>query len=194
MPSSPFGHPHSLSDCYATWYIDKKANELAGRDGFAADEADDIRQELKLHLLRRWARFDATKGKVTTFIQNVVDAKLCDMLRSQQRQQRDYQLTEPLSEAAEHGQLDGTRGQPDVSDHEQMELRLDCEEVLARLPPDLRRIAELLKEMSLSDAARELGIPKTTLWNRLAALRRHFAAAGYGHTDDSTDLPNEESE
>lgn len=130
---------------------------------------------------------------MTTFIQNVVDAKVCDMLRSQQRQQRDYQLTEPLSEAAEHGQLEGTRGQPDVSDHDQMELRLDCEEVLDRLPPDLGRIAELLKVMSLSDAARELGIPKTTLWNRLAVLRRHFAAAGYGH-DDSTEFPIEESE
>jgi len=194
MPSSPFGHPHALSDCYATWYIDKKANELAGKYGFATDEAEDISQELTLHLLERWPCYDVAKGKVTTFIASVVDAKVCDLLRSQQRQQRNYQRTESLTEEAEFGRLDGVRGQPSVNEFEQIDLQIDCEDVMAGLPDDLREIAELLKRMSLSAAARHLGIPKTTLWNRLAVLRRHFAAAGLGHDDDSTDFEDEENE
>ena len=190
MPSSPFGHPHARSDCYATWYIRRQARRLAGKYGFAADEADDISQELSLHLLKQWPSYDETKGKPTTFIANVVDAKVRDMLRTQQSQIPEVELTDSLMDEAEYGTLDGIRGQPAVSELEQIELRLDIEAILAGMPPDLRRIAELLQQMNISDAARTLGIPRSTLRDRLVAVRKHFAAAGYG--DDDSNIPQDE--
>ena len=194
MPSSPFGHPHALSDCYATWYISKKADELAGTSGFAPDEADDISQELTLHLLERWSSFDDAKGKVTTFIANLVDAKVVDLVRSRQCLHCDYQRNEALTEDAEFGLLDGIRGQPEVSDFERIDLRIDCDKVLAGLPGDLQELAELLKQMTLTEAARHLGVPTTTLSYRLGKLRRHFATAGFGHGDNFADFEDEETE
>lgn len=188
MPSSPFEHPHALSDCYATWYIDKKANELAGKYGFAADEAEDIRQELTLHLMERWSLFDKAKGKVTTFIANLVDAKVVDLMRSRQCLHCDYQRNEALTEDAEFGLLDGVRGQPELSDFERIDLRIDCDKVLAGLPDDLQELAGLLKQLTLTEAARHLGVATTTLSYRLGKLRRHFAAAGFGHDDNYADF------
>lgn len=183
MPSSPFGHPHAFSTCYATWYIEKKSRELAGKYGFAEDEIEDIQQELSLQLLQQWSLYDASKSMPTTFIANVIDVRISEMIRDQQAQKRDSRRCVPSSkagEAAEYGLLDGVRGQPEVSDQEQAELRSDCDTVLSKLSPDLRRTAELLQEMSPAAVARELGISEGTLWKRMARLREHFERAGYG--------------
>ena len=183
MPSSPFGHPHAHSDCYATWYIEKKAKELAGKYGFAEDEVEDLQQELSLHLLRQWSQYDPSKSKPTTFIADLIDIRISEMIRDQRAQKRDAQRCVAFSEAgeaAEYGLMDGVRGQPEVSDQEQAELRTDCDTVLSKLSPDLRRTAELLQEMSPAAVARELGISEGTLWKRMARLREHFERAGYG--------------
>lgn len=180
MPLSPFGHPHARTKCYATWFIRLQAWKLAGKYGFAIHEGEDIRQELTLHLLRHWASYDEAKGKVTTFIAAVINAKVRDMLRTQRAQLREEPLDDFLEEELDEGILDGIRGQPDVSDFDRIDLRLDFEAVLARMPPDLRRISELLQEMSITDAAKTLGVPRTTLRDQLPAIREHFAAAGYG--------------
>ncbi|MBX3452481.1 MAG: sigma-70 family RNA polymerase sigma factor [Planctomycetaceae bacterium] len=183
MNDSPFGHAHKHGDCYATWFIRRNATALAGKYGFNEDEADDIAQDLSLHLLRQWPQYEPAKGKVTTFIQNVVNGKICELLRDQRRLKRDYRSEIPFSEAAkaaEYGLLDGVRGQSDVSDQQRVELRLDCDDILATLPDDLREIAERLKEQCPLAVARELGISPTTLRRRMAELRERFAAAGYG--------------
>ncbi|MGL4464601.1 MAG: sigma factor [Planctomycetia bacterium] len=161
----------------------RKANELAGKYGFAADETDDIRQELSLHLLRHWASYDETKGKVTTFIQNAVDGKVCVMIRDQRRAKRDSRRERSLSQvedAIEFGKLDGVRGQPEISDLSLVELRSDCDDIVGNLPPQLREIADLLKLNSPAEVARQLDIPKTTFWRRMTELRKHFVAAGFG--------------
>ena len=44
------------------------------------------------------------------------------------------------------------------------------------LPPDLRALCDCLQAGSLSNAARTLGIPRTTLNDRLKRLRKHFRA------------------
>jgi transcriptional regulator of acetoin/glycerol metabolism len=49
--------------------------------------------------------------------------------------------------------------------------------VLATLPDDLRDLAERLKRQSVSEVARELRVPRTTLYRNLERLRRHFADA-----------------
>lgn len=182
MPSSPFGHPHARSHCYAIWYIRRKAKELVGKYGFRSHDAEDLAQELALHLIKQWPLYDTAKGKVTTFIQNIVDVRVCELLRDQRRRKRDDRHDVPLSladEAAEHGSLDGVRGQPETSDHDLIDLIADCESVLSRLPSDLKQIAVMLKTMLPSVVAKELHIPEGTLWNRMAELRDHFMAEGY---------------
>ena len=99
----------------------------------------------------------------------------------------------PLTEEAENGLLDGVRGQPAVSEHELIDIRTDCVTILATLPEDLLEIAELLKELSPSDIARRLNISKSQVSRRMAKLRQHFAAEGYGHGGDSHETSTQEN-
>ncbi|MCA9028406.1 MAG: sigma-70 family RNA polymerase sigma factor [Planctomycetaceae bacterium] len=182
-----FSIHHETGFDYATWYIGTKAEQLAGQYGFAEDEDEDIRQELMLHLIQHWPVFDSAIAKATTFIQNVIDNRVCELIRNQERQKRDYRREESLTEEAECGLLDGTRGQPCVSDHSLIELRVDCETILDSMPNDLRLIAELLKTTSAADIARKLRMPTNTLRNRIAELRERFVATGYGEITESDD-------
>ncbi|MCA9090576.1 MAG: hypothetical protein KDA90_18300 [Planctomycetaceae bacterium] len=185
---------HETGVDYATWYIGRKAEQLAGHYGFAEDEDEDIRQELLLHLLQQWPAFDPNVAKATTFIQNVIDFKVCELIRDQERQKRDYRREEPLTDEAECGLLDGTRGQPEVSDYDLIALRADCETIIASLPRDLRQLAELLKETSPSDAARRMQLPLMTVVDRIDELRERFIAGGYGEITKSDVTNNEENE
>jgi DNA-directed RNA polymerase specialized sigma24 family protein len=180
MSNSPFDIKHRYGTCYATWYARRKAKKLDGKYGL---DGEDLAQELALHLLCQWPQYDPSKGKPTTFIQNVVDTKVCELIRDRCHPKRDYRCHRRLStvgEAAEHGLLDGVRGQPEHSDRELVEMKLDCEIVLNGLPKDLQRTAELLQEMSPAAAARELGITEGAVWKRMTRLREYFERAGYG--------------
>lgn len=180
MRDSPFGISHNRSSCYATWYIRRRVFALAGRYGF---DGDDVAQDLALHLLCQWPLYDSAKGRPTTFIQHVVDTKVCELIRHRLSPKRDLRRLRSLSaigEAAEHGRLDGVRGPPEVSDQDRATMRIDCETILRQLPADLQQTAALLREMSPAAVARELGISEGALWKRLARLRTHFARAGYG--------------
>ena len=193
MSDSPFGHEHKRSNCYATWYIGRKAKSLAGKYGFDDDASDDIAQELMLHLIKIWPQYDRGLSQPITFIHEVVDRKIGELIRLQKRMKRDYRLAVPLTEQAEDGLLDGVRGQPEVSEHELIEIREDCVTILATLPEDLREIAELLKELSPSDIARRLNISKSQVSRRMAKLRQHFVAEGYGHGGDSQESSIQEN-
>lgn len=179
MSDSPFGHKSRRGDCYATWYTAKKASDLAGNCGFREDEADDLAQELRLHLLRNWSAFDSGKSRATTFIYRIVNVRAKELIRERRSPKRDYRVERPLSAASEYGRLDGVRGRPGRSDQERIDLQADCVTVLASLPGELCRVAELLREMTPTAAARALGVPESTMRCRLSELREHFIAAGY---------------
>ena len=183
MSDSPFGIKHKGGDCYATWYAQKKAAELAGKYGFAADEDEDLAQDLTLHLLCQWPQYDPSKGKPTTFIQNVIDTKVCQLIRDQCDPKRDFRRLRSLSdgdEAAEYGLFDGVRGQPELSDQDSFELQSDFADITARLPEELRQIADLLKTKCPHAVAQEFGIPESTVRKRIGELREYFEQAGYG--------------
>ena len=57
------------------------------------------------------------------------------------------------------------------------QLVLDTAEVIAGLTPELRELAERLKADSVSQVARDLGVPRTTLNGRIQELRRRFERA-----------------
>lgn len=65
-----------------------------------------------------------------------------------------------------------------ISDQEQLELRLDIEVCLSRESAEVRRLCGLLQSMTLSDAARVMGVPRSTLAGWLASLRERMEARG----------------
>jgi DNA-directed RNA polymerase specialized sigma24 family protein len=67
-----------------------------------------------------------------------------------------------------------------ISDQEQVELRHDIDLCLSRESPEVRRLCALLESMTLTQAARVMGVPRATLRGWLASLRERMEAKGLG--------------
>ncbi len=178
---------------YASWFIMVLKRFAIRRYRFPPDEADDMGREIVLHLMEKWPQFDEETAKATTFIQNIVRARFRQIVRTRFAPKRDIRREAQMSYAAEFGLLDGVRGQPHISDHELIELREDVQSITSRLPDELKQIAALLQEMTPSEAAIEMGMTHGTFWSRMAELRQHFAAEGYGPGGDSPETSDQEN-
>ena len=177
-----------ISD-YMAKLIRCKACGLVGQAGFAAGDLEDIEQELTVDLLERLPKFDPGKASRHTFAARVVDRKISSMLRYRMQEMRDNRNrprslnelvpcgdghTVELASTIEH---DARRLQPRRRPEEDAGLRIDVEAVIAKLPPDLRRLAELLKHSTFKDAAKEMGMPRTTMYRLKQELREAFKKA-----------------
>lgn len=167
--------------------VKRKARQLVGKTGYTLDDVDDIQQELVLDLLEQLPQYDPDLASYKTFVVRVVDRKVCKMLRHRRMEKRDYrretgsiydqmytggdqamQQIEVITEK-EH---DRRLGISSMSQVERSHLEIDVRTLLEYLPPDLRRVAELLQTMSPNQAAEHLNLSHTTFYrNYLVPLR-----------------------
>lgn len=181
-----------LSD-YAIRLIRHKARQLARNEGFTPQDIEDIRQDLIVDLLERLPKFDATKSAYNTFVDRIVNRKVARLMRDRNCEKRDPRREAcSLNEYIDDGEggtversqtiaaeeADRRLGRQARSNQETAELVLDVEAVLKRLPDNLRTPCELLKTGSIADAARAMGVPRTTLNDHVKKLREFFEAAG----------------
>lgn len=155
-------------------------------------DREDIEQELHLKLLKYLASYDPRKGRLQAFATAIVKRQAANLLRAKRALKRDHHGVRSLSmELAneEEGPVEladtisqrhlGARlGRATREEHELAALAMDIRDVIASLPPELADLAERLKTDSLSQIARDLGIPRTTLADRVRKLRRYFEQAG----------------
>ncbi len=148
-----------------------RASLLQTSFGFAADEWDDLRQDLALDCLRRLPKFDSSRGNWQGFVRGVVRHHAC-VLASRQK----YRLPPQPIEESEAG---NACEQPAEDFRPLLELGLDTERVLASLPPDLTSIARLLAEMPVSVVRRKTGLTAAQLNRSIARIRAAFIQAGF---------------
>ena len=177
---------------YAEDLIHHKTRQLIGTAGFTKDDVEDLEQEMRLDLLERLPKFDLSKGTYNTFVSRLVERKICNLIRHRTQEMRDFRCEEGSihdvvkcgDEKVEHietitqDEHDFRWGKYSRPAEDRMDLRLDISMVLPKLPPKLRKPAELLQIMSITAAARKLGIPRSTLYDRIARLRRIFEKVG----------------
>jgi len=175
---------------YMTKMIQCKARSLVGQVGLTADDIEDIEQELSTHLLERLPKFNPDKASLNTFAARLVDKKISSILRHRTQEIRDSRnKPRSLNEYVPDGEgstvqlgytleRDERVGLPRLTPEQETDIRVDVESVLASLPPDVRHLAALLKHMSMSDAAKEMGMPRTTLYRLKRRLRDAFEKAG----------------
>ena len=184
-----------LSD-YALELVHHKAWQLVGKAGYTQDDVDDIKQDLILDLLERLPKFDPVKATHNTFVARLVERKISNLLRDRQAEMRDHRREVcSLNEEIDTGEDEPVQRLTTISQDDQdmrtgkyrrpaeerAHLHLDLEAVLADLPPDLRRAAELLQVYPIAQVAREMGVPHCTFYeNHLTRLREAFAAKGLG--------------
>lgn len=171
-----------------------KANQLAGKYGFASDEREDIQQTLVLECLRRCGHFNSQRGNTATFTRIVIKHAVATLIGAQKSHRRDYrrcqrslnspaQRTDPSSpEVAEvisdedyHFRM-GRTARPF---HQAVHLRHDVRRAVEALPPELRQICRLtiaLDTMTL--IAEAAGISRATLYRRMRSIREAFIRAG----------------
>ena len=188
----PTNQPDGLDE-FAIRLIKRKARHLIGTASFTRSDVEDIMSELTLDLLERLPQFDPNKAQRHTFIVRVVEHKIFNIVRHRTQEMRDQRreacsLNEQVHDgegctverAATVSEEDHDRrwGIRDAAEGAEVDVRLDIAEAVARLPKDLGRVYELLKNQSIAEAARQLGIPRTTLIHHVQKLCDFFSKAG----------------
>ena len=183
-----------ISD-YATVLIRCKARQLVGKAGFTWDDVEDLVQEMTLDLLSRLPKFDPDKAAHTTFVARVIERKISKLFRDRRREKRDYRresdsLNDPVKDGGgetieraytmDQDAVDIRMGRRDRTREDEAMLCLDVSLVLSGLPDDLRPVAEELMKKTITEAAKSLGMPRSTLYGAIDRLRPFFESGVLG--------------
>ena len=129
-------------------------------------DREDLEQEALLGLWSALRRYDASRASLRTFLERVADKCFASLLRRRRK---------PLViERLDSQRFATADGIPAVQFH------VDFERVLAPLDDPDRALALLLVEHGPTEISRMLGVARSTVYARMARLRRAFREAGYG--------------
>jgi len=186
------GKQHELSKCIAN-FIRFKARQIVGKAGFTESDINDIAQSMTTDLLSRLPKFDPNRAAQTTFVARVIEHKISKLIRHRKQKKRDHRREScSLNDSIEglYGEtiervatLDQDEvairiGRRRCTREEEARLHFDVSIVISRLPNDLRPIAEHLKTETITETAKNLGIPRTPLSGASHRLRGLFEDAG----------------
>lgn len=146
------------------------ASLLQASFGSAADDWEDLRQDLALDCLRRLPWYDRSRGSWQGFVRGTVRHHAC-VLASRQIHRRGVQPL-ALDDSADAHAAAAEDFRP------LLEFGLDTERVLAGLPDDLRTLAHYLAEMPVSAVRRKTGLTSAQINRGIRRIRAAFTAAG----------------
>jgi RNA polymerase sigma factor (sigma-70 family) len=159
-------------------FIRFKARQIAGRYGYRRDEIEDIQQSLIVECLVRLPSFNPRRAGQRTFIRLVINRGIATLVASQKTRGRDYRLCQQsLDSSWNSGDCISALRYADP-DTGEFELHSDVARVLSRLDVADRRVALALMEYSPTEASRELGLARSSVYERIGRLRARFMAAG----------------
>ena len=181
-------------DEYALRLVRAKARSLVGKYGFTWQDVDDIAQDLLLDLVERMDAYDKAKSRLGTFITRVVNHRVANIVEARKASKRglgqtmvslDAPITGKSGEAgrSRHELIDEEtylqRTRPSGrSAAERLDLRIDLNAILGSLPEDLRTLCIRLQFESITDLAQSIGVPKSTLYERIRCIRELLEVAG----------------
>jgi RNA polymerase sigma-70 factor, ECF subfamily len=179
-------------DRFARGIIRNKARQLIGQAGFTPSDREDIEQSLTLHLLQRLDAFDPTRRHRNVFVTTVIERRVANLLRDRKAALRDpsrvVSLDAPgtttdgsptsLADGVKQADHDARHLRRSRDEHELAQLALDLATVMEKWPEDLRDLAQRLMSKSTAEVARDLQVPRTTLYESIKEIRRRFDDAG----------------
>lgn len=190
----PFGNHYEGVDPYAARIVRSTSQRLIGKYGLREDDRDDIEQILIVAVLRNLPLYDESRGPREAFISRIVRNRTRNIIAGQKATCRDYRsrvgsLQDPIPSCHDGDEIEWgetfdageylrlTRGQR--GEAEQIDLRIDLGQVLSELPPDLKALCtSLIQGLNDTEAARQLGISRTTFYERRKRLKQRFMEAG----------------
>jgi RNA polymerase sigma factor (sigma-70 family) len=185
-----FQHPITDPHSRVSRNIKARAARLARSRAVPGMTAEDIAQELREHLWRRDGAFDPARGSYDTFADRVIANRIASLANPTKRLRAERNwisleepsqhmddgeqlpLSETLSEAdAIHGPRPGTT-------EDELGLVRDVGQLRTMLTPTCRAMADVLIDLTPTEAATTLGIHRSTIYARLSHLRAEATAIG----------------
>ncbi len=178
---------------------------LIGNWRLTDGEREDLMQDFRTDLIGRLPAFDSTKASRRTFISRIVEHRFNSIIAERTAGVRDVRneagsLDRPVDRNQPEGRtrvdcLSNDTYHLRVSgristDVDTSDLRIDLETILAHLPPSERIVwGRLYEGESVSEIARELGLHRSTLYERIKVIRQRLQRAGYGRKNPSDTSP-----
>jgi RNA polymerase sigma-70 factor (ECF subfamily) len=144
--------------------IAAKAKRLVGQYGLRPQDRRDIEQDLAVRIVDRLRTYDPARGTLETFVAMVIEQAAANLVRERRAGKRTPPPRSPVP----------TEDVPDPLANEEArlsDLERDVAAVLARVPADQRAVALALMGAPVSEVARRLGCPRTTVYGRMKGLR-----------------------
>lgn len=181
------GPPDSL-DSFTRGFVRKCARQLIGKFGFRHQDREDIEQCLYLKLGKRLRTADPEDPKWKAFVAITTRRHIVSMVRDREAEKRDYretcsvhvrtgasEKTIDLAATLVWDEIPSHRSQLHRPEQELVEIALDVNQCIADVADNRQReFLERLKTDSISQIARDMDIPRTTLNSWLLKLRQQF--------------------
>lgn len=180
-----------VNDRYCRCFIYRTAQTLVDEGFYQEHDLDDVVQDLTLHLLEQADQYDPTRARWTTFVRTVVEHQAISMRRHRSAQCRsklvaslDVKVRDSDGQAVPLGTMISEEEYAEGKGHQhrdrfdEVDVSEDVQAMIENLSPEMQEVCELLKTQSVAATARQLGIPRSTLLNRLQSLRDQFEDAG----------------
>ena len=175
--------------------IRKAARSMVGRHGFTADDVDDLRQDIIIGLLEREGWGGRDRYTDDRFIALAIRQVIGRIIRHANADKRKVHTeTRSLDEEFDNGDdnpisrheclseeshLAARRDQVRTA-QEQADLWISLELAITKLPWELRYIAGYLTSHTPAETARILGVPPSTLREKMKLIRQALARGNFG--------------
>jgi hypothetical protein len=173
--------------------LQKKARRLAKSPGFTRSDEPDIEQELRLHLLAKTSKFNASRASLETFASRLLKHRIISLARRVGAKKCDYRRNDASLNDKIHDREGGSvelvdtietlagrrhTGQRVPSQDELKQLAIDVADTNRSQSAELRTFAALLSHVSEFAAAQVMGISRRRAAGHVAALRALYEERG----------------
>jgi hypothetical protein len=148
-----------------------RASRMVGNYGFTRDDWGDIRQDLLLEYVRRRSRFNPERGDHRGFTCGILQNRAAK-LAARRRKTESFEQSGPEADWSRLASCDKAN----------LDLRLDVQAIVSRLPIHLRILARQLSDMDLADVRRQAGRSRSRVHQWIGEIRAAFIDAGLAPT------------
>jgi RNA polymerase sigma-70 factor, ECF subfamily len=185
-----FQHPITNPHSRVSRNIMTRAARLARSGAVPGMTAEDIAQDLREHLWRRDGAFDLARGSYDTFADRVIANRIATLASPTERLRAErnwISFDEPSKQTEDEqalslsetlGEADPLNGPEDRPADTAFGLVRDIRRLRDELTPSCRAVADLLTDLTPTEAARAIGVHRSTIYARLATIRSAAAAMG----------------
>lgn len=174
--------------------IQLKAGRLIGHGRFTENDREDLAQQLTLALLEVVEKFDPTVAKWPVFVTTIVERTADKILRRRKSPKSEHSHhvtslsgfvqdedgeTVALSTQIGDEHREALTGRYRTSEQEVVEIKDGISILYPHLRKETQAICETMSEQSLTEAARDHDIPRTTVRLDLERARELFEKHGF---------------